>query len=614
MKKILNNKLGMTLVEVLLAIVIFVLIIWTFAPFIASTFKQIAQAGTMHVELAKDVSTIDGWIADEFYGAPSTFPVKVGTNENIDVNGIHLSSGKLHTFYSNITSYITSDDILYEGYGSDDFYDGYFSIGFLPEVTDKKFFKNLHTYVVELRDSQDILNNNDPPDNTGFIYLVDEDIDVLPPSMEVDPDSIYEYANLFLVASQFPDGVGGNPDKIAYLLLHPDTWGLDNAHSPYSLNIKTKDTGQTFLPEDIVFSVMLPLYQAVGDDGLERIASFYDYWVDKWTHEEPDYGNADPLFTPKGISMERLPIGVDFYDVLWYPIAEVVGVDANGTNIESEGRYYTVGDGGNLWYRRHQLEWTQLEENAPNSDLNRIKRINDLFMVIGSDGAIWTSSEGLESWNNYTVSASGNVTENLTALAYSPTLDLYVVMADNGNVYVSGDFGSSYLQLNSVTAGTSDGGSYEPGEFEITDMVWTGYQFVAVGTNNYIAVSSNGIDWEILDPAVTINAPDGLSDFHCVYIYKSMGFILGESGQIFSFSVVDDISELESDGWSTLRNQSQDTTPKDLYDMTYSRKHFIVVGQNGKVMYSRDGRVWTDCTTMEGFNTALNIYAVSGRE
>jgi len=145
-------------------------------------------------------------------------------------------------------------------------------------------------------------------------------------------------------------------------------------------------------------------------------------------------------------------------------------------------------------------------------------------------------------------------------------------------------------------------------------MVWTGYQFVAVGTNNYIAVSSNGIDWEILDPAVTINAPDGLSDFHCVYIYKSMGFILGESGQIFSFSVVDDISELESDGWSTLRNQSEDTAPKDLYDMTYSRKLFIVVGQNGKVMHSPDGRVWTDATTMEGFNVDLNIYAVAGRE
>ena len=74
MKRILKNNLGMTLVEVLLAILIFVLMIWTFAPFVAATFKQIAQAGTLHVELSEDVSNIDGQLADEFFGAPSTFP------------------------------------------------------------------------------------------------------------------------------------------------------------------------------------------------------------------------------------------------------------------------------------------------------------------------------------------------------------------------------------------------------------------------------------------------------------------------------------------------------------------------------------------------------------
>lgn len=585
MKNNFKNKLGMTLIEVLLAVTIFVLMIWVFAPFVASTFKQIAQAGNLHVELSEDVSAIDGWIADEFFGSPATFPVKVGTDSNIDVSGIYLSSGQLHTFFSNVTSYISTDDILYEGYGSDGFYDAYYSIGFLPEITDKKFFKNDHTYVVTLTGKD------------GFEYLVDEEFDVLhsDPKNDIDPDSIEDGASVFIVASQFPDGVGGNPDKIGYILIIPDTLGLDNSNSPYELMIKTKDTGQNFIEEPVLIDVMLPLYQAVGEDGFERIASFIDYWVDKFNYSNPNYGDD-------GITVIRLPSDVDFNDVIWY-------------EDDTIGMYITVGNNGNLWYRAHEFDWIEVTLNIGSSDLNRIKRLGNMFVAIGSGGAVITSNDltisadpppqaenptDSMSWGNNFITNEGADEKDLTAFSYNSASG-YVIAASDGTIYTSTNL-VTYQSNDTLSALLTENQT-------INDMEWTGNYFLAVGNDNLIAVSTTGNGWTILDPAATINSPDAFDNFNCVFIYKSIGFILGQTGQIHTFSMTPDVS-----GWTWTTVRSHNVDSEDLYDMTYSRRAFVVVGEDGVVMYSLNGSTWTDCTKMAGFNLEKDIYAVAGRE
>lgn len=595
MKRILKNNLGMTLVEVLLAILIFVLMIWTFAPFVAATFKQIAQAGTLHVELSEDVSNIDGQLADEFFGAPSTFPVKVGGDDNIDVNGVHLTSGQLHTFYSGITSYITTDDILYEGYGSDDFYTGFYSIGFLPEVSNKKFFKNQHTWVVELVGKD------------GFIYMVDEEIDVVqqdgnPPGFDkndIDPDTVDDLSGVFIVASQFPDGAGGNPDKIAYICIVPDKYGLDNTNSPYGLVIKSKDKGQTFVDEQIPINVMLPLYQAVGEDGWERIASHIDYWVDKHEYHDPDYGD-------EGIDVIRLPENVDFYDVMWY-------------EDDSIGLYITVGDDGNLWYRYHESDWIEMDL-VVSGDLNRIKRLGGMFVAIGSNGTVITSNDlsistdpadmGTDpsdpmSWGTNMVTISGTPsTKDLTAFSYNSSVG-YVIMASDGTVYTSSDL-STYTEHSTAASGITDASVTS---VIINDMVWMGSHFIAVGDDNYIAVSPDGTNWTILEPSSTIDSPNGFDDFNCVFVNRSQGFILGDSGQIHMIGLGGDVGSWT---WTTVRAHSEGG--ENLYDMSYSRRAYVVVGEDGKVMYSLNGTTWTDTNKMDGFDTEKDIFAVAGRE
>ena len=54
-----------------------------------------------------------------------------------------------------------------------------------------------------------------------------------------------------------------------------------------------------------------------------------------------------------------------------------------------------------------------------------------------------------------------------------------------------------------------------------------GSHFIAVGDDNYIAVSPDGTNWTILEPSSTIDSPNGFDDFNCVFVNRSQGFILG---------------------------------------------------------------------------------------
>ncbi|MBN2558746.1 MAG: type II secretion system protein [Clostridia bacterium] len=560
MKKILKNKTGMTLVEVLVAVMILVIMIWTFAPFIASTFKQIAQAGRLHVELSSDVSTIDSQLADEYYGIPRTFPVKIGGDDSIDVPGFLLTSGSLNTFFSEVSSYISTDDILYEGYGSDGFYDNFYSIGFLPEITDKKFFKNDHTYVVTLTGAD------------GFEYLVDEEFDVLSndPKFDIDMDTVEDGASVFIVASQFPDGMGGNPDKIGYILIVPDTLGLDNSNSPYELTIMTKDTGQYFVEEPIVIEIMLPLYQAVGNEGFERIASDLNYWVDKYSFTDSSYGDT-------GITITRLPSDVTFNDMIWY-------------EDETMAKYFTVGNNGNLWWRENQVPWTQTALGGTTNDLRRIKHLNGTFITAGENGAIYTSSNG-EDWNNKSVLT----TETIEGLSYGA--GRYIAITGAGSVYHSMDL-TAWTYISAPESGLEG----------INDVVWTGAGFLAVGDSSFIAFSPDGLIWSQIDSDLKIPAAQG--NLNALIVYRSMGIIVGDNGQIHRFGI--DAADAASWTWATVRSPNE--SQKDFYDITYSRGAFVAVGEDGELKYSLNGSVWTDCITMEGFDREHEIYGVAGRE
>ncbi len=595
MKKYIKNKAGMTLIEVLLAVVILVLMIWTFAPFVASTFKQIAQAGHLHIELSTDVSTIDNQLADEYFGAPVIFPVSINGDASVNVDGFLLTSGKLNTFYSEVSSYISTDDILYEGYGSDGFYNNFYSIGFLPDITDKKFFKNDHTYVVTLTGAD------------GFLYLVDEEFTVLTgdPKFDIDPASVIDGASVFICASQFPDNVGGNPDKIGYILILPDTLGLDNSNSPYELMIMTKDTGQHFVEEPIVIHVMLPLYQAVGNDGFERIASELNYWVDKYSQTVSTYGNGAPsepdFDTP--LIINRLPDSVrdngdvTFYDVLWH--------DADyDTTLKTAPRYYTVGENANLYYRQDQVPWIPIDVSAyTTDDLNRIKYIGNKFVIVGDGGTVLISDNGIE-WEDKSIS----VPDNITGLAYGD--NKYIAVGETGTIYYTIDGFSNW-----ETYGISQAWPDEESILNINDVVWCGTGFIAVGDDSLIAFSVDGLNWQILDS--TVKVPNAFGNLYSVLVNRGLGIIVGENGQIHRFSM--DVSGIEGWTWTTVR--SPNSSQEDLYDVTYSRRAFVTVGEDGKVMNSLNGATWTDCGTMEGFDNfeksgtdAHEIYAVAGRE
>ena len=48
--------------------------------------------------------------------------------------------------------------------------------------------------------------------------------------------------------------------------------------------------------------------------------------------------------------------------------------------------------------------------------------------------------------------------------------------------------------------------------------------------------------------------------------------------------------------------------------MSYSRRAYVVVGEDGKVMYSLNGTTWTDTNKMDGFDTEKEYICSCRRE
>ena len=98
---------------------------------------------------------------------------------------------------------------------------------------------------------------------------------------------------------------------------------------------------------------------------------------------------------------------------------------------------------------------------------------------------------------------------------------------------------------------------------------------------------------------------------NCVFVHLSTGYILGDNGQIYAFGIT---ASVDSWDWTTVRAFNDGDNKSDLYDMTFSRRALVVVGEAGTVMKTLNGVTWVDCVTMEGFDDTTIIYAVAGRE
>lgn len=147
-----------------------------------------------------------------------------------------------------------------------------------------------------------------------------------------------------------------------------------------------------------------------------------------------------------------------------------------------DGKYVVVGNGGTIMTSTDGNSWTK--RNSPtSSDLKDVVYGGSQFVAVGGGGTVLTSPDGI-SWTQRPSLADG-----LRSVAYG------------GGVYVAG---GRDLRIYRSTDGISWSLKYSgTGSYYVQDLVYTGSNFVGVGTKGFAANSSDGSSWSVRNSKAT---------------------------------------------------------------------------------------------------------------
>lgn len=115
-------------------------------------------------------------------------------------------------------------------------------------------------------------------------------------------------------------------------------------------------------------------------------------------------------------------------------------------------------------------------------DLNRVTSNGTIFIAVGESGTIVTSSLPSSSW----ISRTSGTSAELRGIAWSPTLSLFcVVGGTSGPVILTSPDGIVWTSRTPASGLTEN----------IIDVCWNGTVLCAIGNNDEIQTSSDGINW-----------------------------------------------------------------------------------------------------------------------
>ncbi|UCH95029.1 MAG: hypothetical protein JSV88_32905 [Candidatus Aminicenantes bacterium] len=208
-----------------------------------------------------------------------------------------------------------------------------------------------------------------------------------------------------------------------------------------------------------------------------------------------------------------------------------------------------VGDFWELVYYEPGLPFRSMTNNG------------SLFVVVGDDGLIFTSSDG----KNWTKRAAGT-TKNLYGAGYGN--GLFVAAGYGGTILTSPD-GITWTQRDSkLTAG-------------LWGVAYGNSTYVVVGLNGNIATSPDGINW-------TKQNPGTIKPFKEVCYGNGLFVAVGNTGAIFT----------SPDG-ITWNNRSVGGL-ENLYSVGYFNSLYVCGGGAGTVFTSTNGTNWTKRNTNVG--------------
>ena len=600
------NDLGMTLVEILVSISLIALLTLVFVPFINGSLKGIIKAIEMHEILAEEKSNIDEGIVSFDIGIEdvgiSVFPLLFHEGdlsfEAVPVNGFIIrgtegvvTKNTLVTFVSGDVRFVSQPYGIQEGYfGNSDDSDDY------DDYIDRS--NGIHSDV-DPNDVQDYI------DEYGRPYIIPVDADKMHltgngeahgfhPTIEialdrngVDVESVFNPPVGLLVDFAVTDKGEG------MIMLIPGTYGLDNEHSPYTIEVEIinekNGVEKHFGYYTFIVGVSLANYEAVGNNGIEELAINVDDWIYKISR-----GQAT-----------RLPSTVDFMDIIY-----------------GDMKYVTVGNNGSIWYNQdannviinpydENTGW--LEVYTGLYEFEFIEYINGLFLAGGESGTLMKSMDGINWFSaiNWDEVTGDNLDYDLTGIAYDFNTGTYMVTLNNGD----GEAGVM------TTTSISDSDLWEDPIMitnfsEVKDLVYTGERFLLVGKDGEVAYTTDlGDSWTVFDVIKNVDPTSPPYDFYSIAINNGFSVFAGQNGVMFTH-----FEDLETPVFNVQDSGIEKNKNININDVEYTKDYFVAVGDKETIIYyDEDTMSWkpkSGRSVTSGTDTTkpVNLYGVIGRE
>lgn len=154
------------------------------------------------------------------------------------------------------------------------------------------------------------------------------------------------------------------------------------------------------------------------------------------------------------------------------------------------GSYWVCGNSGRLFKKSEDdAAWGEIT-NPANSTIYGYAGANKRDIICGGNGNLSVSTDGV-SFNSKIISSIVGTT--LKHIAYSPTLNLWVVAGYSGAILTSNNNGNSF-EYNFLGVSLS-----------IEGIIWDGTKFIVTGSGSNIYYSLDGFNWELANGLSTYN-------------------------------------------------------------------------------------------------------------
>ncbi len=498
---------GYSLIELLIAMLVLILIVFAFTPLLVGSIDRIHFAGDKSEALYEGQSDIEVNIAERIKGDGGklvftfTNPDEPETTiEAFDVPGdliyVEKEKGRASAWLSGFVPYVSTmslnPSIIIEGY--DD--------GELIEV-EGKFTDFNKADEINIAESLDL--EHDDPDVYSFSLM----------NISSDPDNNKETAEFYL------------------------NKGLTNSKSPYIAfcRWKIESDEEIWITVRARLYVSMPKAVAVGT-GQRIIASTNAR--DVWNEKDHDLSGTGRFTDIIWTGSEYFASSVSGRVAEWKNREEPRLTDENYNRINSvahgDRKYLAAGSGGKIYvadnikdfFNEGIVKTAEIPQEAESIDFNSVIWGGERFVAAGGNGTILYSSDPTDYIAGWDLFDWGNENNNNEEESFNTSGLTFTGIAYGGNDWIAVGYDNEEnavaVRFNPQSNEWEDLTLYLPSSDILNDIAYAESKFIAVGNNGTIVTTDNGLEWDDLNSNNNLGSED-------LYVVE-WGYIGDETGNI----------------------------------------------------------------------------------